>query len=217
MYTIIGGDGKEYGPVTADQVRSWIAAGRANLDTRAKFLGTDEWRRLADFPDFTGGEPPRLHEEPDPNLADRLLRLGAVLADSVIAMLLLLPGAMMIGLSALRRLVQGDYTVDASISGPGYAALGAAILVLVIVQTWLLSVRGQTLGKMLMRVRIVRFHDGSKAGFVHAVLLRAWVPALISFVPVVGVIFPFLDIAFIFGRDRRCLHDLIAGTKVVAA
>ena len=33
MYTIIGGDGKEYGPVTAEQIRSWIAAGRANLET----------------------------------------------------------------------------------------------------------------------------------------------------------------------------------------
>jgi uncharacterized RDD family membrane protein YckC len=25
-----------------------------------------------------------------------------------------------------------------------------------------------------------------------------------------------IDIALIFRRDRRCLHDLIAGTKVVA-
>lgn len=60
MYTIIGGDGKEYGPVPADQIRAWIAAGRANPDTRAKFLGTEEWRRLGDFPVFTGSaeEPP---------------------------------------------------------------------------------------------------------------------------------------------------------------
>lgn len=54
MYTIIGGDGREYGPVTADQVRSWIAAGRANKETRVKAVGTDEWRTLADFPEFAG-------------------------------------------------------------------------------------------------------------------------------------------------------------------
>jgi hypothetical protein len=53
MYTIIGGDGKEYGPVTAGQVRLWIAAGRANLETRAKALGSDDWKSLGDFPDFT--------------------------------------------------------------------------------------------------------------------------------------------------------------------
>lgn len=60
MYTIIGGDGQEYGPVPTDQIRAWIAGGRASLDTRAKALGSDEWKRLGDFPAFGGGaaEPP---------------------------------------------------------------------------------------------------------------------------------------------------------------
>ena len=31
MFTILGGDGKEYGPVPTDQIRRWIVAGRANL------------------------------------------------------------------------------------------------------------------------------------------------------------------------------------------
>ena len=55
MYTIIGGDGREYGPVTADQVRSWIAGGRANLQTRIKAEGSIEWKTVADFPEITGG------------------------------------------------------------------------------------------------------------------------------------------------------------------
>ena len=54
MYTIIGGDGKEYGPVSAEQVRSWIAGGRANLQTRVKRVGTDTWKSAADFPEITG-------------------------------------------------------------------------------------------------------------------------------------------------------------------
>jgi len=54
MYTIIGGDGQEYGPVAAAQIRAWLTAGRANLDTKAKVLGTDEWRRVGDFSDFGG-------------------------------------------------------------------------------------------------------------------------------------------------------------------
>jgi uncharacterized membrane protein len=63
MYSIIGGDGREYGPVTADQIRSWIAGGRANKDTRAKAVGTDTWRTVADFPELVGnaetaGAPP---------------------------------------------------------------------------------------------------------------------------------------------------------------
>jgi hypothetical protein len=54
MYTIIGGDGREYGPVTADQVRSWIAGGRANLQTKIKVEGSAEWKSVADFPEITG-------------------------------------------------------------------------------------------------------------------------------------------------------------------
>jgi hypothetical protein len=52
MYTIIGGDGKEYGPVTPEQVRSWIAGGRANLETKVKEVGSDTWKTVADFPDI---------------------------------------------------------------------------------------------------------------------------------------------------------------------
>lgn len=55
MYTIIGGDGKEYGPVLAEQIRVWIAGGRADLNTKAKALGSDEWKTLGDFPEFEEG------------------------------------------------------------------------------------------------------------------------------------------------------------------
>lgn len=62
MFTIIGSDGKEYGPVSADQVRAWIAAGRANLETQARRVDTAEWKRLRDFAEFgtDGGAPPPL-------------------------------------------------------------------------------------------------------------------------------------------------------------
>jgi hypothetical protein len=54
MFTIIGGDGKEYGPVTTEQVQAWIANGRANVETKAKKAGEEQWRRLGDFAEFNG-------------------------------------------------------------------------------------------------------------------------------------------------------------------
>jgi uncharacterized membrane protein len=57
MYTIIGGDGKEYGPVSVEQIRAWIAGGRANLDTKVKASGSDEWKTAADFPEIAGSAP----------------------------------------------------------------------------------------------------------------------------------------------------------------
>ncbi|MDB6112161.1 MAG: hypothetical protein JWR69_3911 [Pedosphaera sp.] len=52
MYKIIGADQKEYGPVSAEQVREWGREGRANGQTRIQAEGTTEWRPLATFPEF---------------------------------------------------------------------------------------------------------------------------------------------------------------------
>ena len=52
MYRIIGADGKEYGPATADQVREWIAEGRANTQTRIQIEGSPGWRPMSELPEF---------------------------------------------------------------------------------------------------------------------------------------------------------------------
>jgi len=51
-YIIIGGDGKEYGPVSETDVRQWIAEGRLNADSRVKAESDAEFRSLAQFPEF---------------------------------------------------------------------------------------------------------------------------------------------------------------------
>jgi uncharacterized protein DUF4190/uncharacterized protein DUF4339 len=52
MYTIVGADGREYGPVAADQIRQWIAEGRANAQTRVRTEGAADWKLLAELPEF---------------------------------------------------------------------------------------------------------------------------------------------------------------------
>ena len=52
MYKIIGADGKEYGPIGADQLRQWIAEGRANAQTQIFAEGGTDWRPLVAFPEF---------------------------------------------------------------------------------------------------------------------------------------------------------------------
>jgi hypothetical protein len=69
MFTIIGGDGKEYGPVTVEQVQAWIAGGRANLDTQAKRVGESSWQRLGDFPEFSGATAGAASAPPPPPAA----------------------------------------------------------------------------------------------------------------------------------------------------
>jgi hypothetical protein len=54
MYKIIGADQKEYGPSSADEIREWIAEGRANGQTLVQTEGDSEWKPLASFPEFAG-------------------------------------------------------------------------------------------------------------------------------------------------------------------
>jgi len=224
LFTIIGGDGREYGPVTAEQVRAWMAAGRADEETKAKAAGTDEWKTLGDFPEFSGDEPPvrpaERHEyaaHDVPVLAGRLTRLGATLLDMLVGFIFVLPGGLLLGKDLVAKLMRGEWPDDFDVgrTAEGFAVLGLALLILFVVQTWLLTTRGQSVGKLILRIRIVRYRDGAPPGFVHAVLLRSWVINVIGLVPTIGAIFPFVDIGFIFGPERRCLHDLIADTKVV--
>ncbi|MFZ0827087.1 MAG: DUF4190 domain-containing protein [Verrucomicrobiia bacterium] len=52
IYTIIGSDQKQYGLVTPDDVRRWIAEGRLNEQSLVKAQGDAEFRPLPDFPEF---------------------------------------------------------------------------------------------------------------------------------------------------------------------
>jgi len=54
MYKIIGADGKEYGPITAEQLRQWIAEGRANGQTKVLSEGATDWKPVTEFPEFAG-------------------------------------------------------------------------------------------------------------------------------------------------------------------
>jgi hypothetical protein len=54
MFTIIGADGKEYGPVSADKLREWIASGRANAQTQCRREGESAWSTLGSLPEFSG-------------------------------------------------------------------------------------------------------------------------------------------------------------------
>jgi hypothetical protein len=66
-YTIIGGDGKQYGPITEADLRKWISEGRLNAQSMAKAESDAEFRPLSTFPEFAdllGIAPPTLGTAP---------------------------------------------------------------------------------------------------------------------------------------------------------
>lgn len=82
--------------------------------------------------------------------------------------------------------------------------------ILCVFQWWLISTRGQSIGKLILGMHILT--DGGRyPGFLRGVVLRNWVRALLSTVP----FFALFDALFIFGNSNRCIHDYIANTHVV--
>ena len=95
------------------------------------------------------------------------------------------------------------------------AQLVSFVLFLVL-QGWLLATRGQTIGKMLTSIRIVR-PDGSVPSVGRGIGLRYALGWFIYMIPIVGFLYALVDALFIFRENRRCVHDLIADTIVVKA
>jgi hypothetical protein len=61
MYKVIGTDGREYGPISAEQLRQWIAERRADGQTQVQPEGSTEWRPLSELPEFAAAlaaQPP---------------------------------------------------------------------------------------------------------------------------------------------------------------
>jgi hypothetical protein len=58
MYYIIGGDQQEYGPLSADQIRQWIAEGRLNAQTQVRLADSTQWQPLTAFPELAGPSAP---------------------------------------------------------------------------------------------------------------------------------------------------------------
>jgi uncharacterized RDD family membrane protein YckC len=143
-------------------------------------------------------------------LAARGARLAASLIDGLILGLVIWPYAMTTDYWS--RAMQGQVEMS--------DLLGLSLISLIaflVLHGYLLHKSGQTIGKRLLGIRIVSASDGQLISLGKIFGLRYVPIQLASVLPVIGNILPIVDVVFIFREDRRCLHDFIAGTKVVRA
>ena len=132
-------------------------------------------------------------------LAGRGSRLAAVIIDGIIY------GGSFVFLAISAALLRDMVFVV-------FVALAIPVAIF-IYQMVLLTKYGQTLGKKALGIRIVKMDTQENGGFVPNVLLRLVVNGLLGLIPFYSIV----DILFIFGSDRRCIHDWIAGTQVIEA
>lgn len=97
-----------------------------------------------------------------------------------------------------------------------FAVLTAAVLAW---QCWRLGRDGATFGKRRWGLRVVSRATGENAGFLVNSVLRAgvaWVPAVAAMAFDAFPLWLAADAAVLLWRkDRRALHDLVAGTEVI--
>ncbi len=102
---------------------------------------------------------------------------------------------------------------------------GLAVLAYLLLNGFTLWRRGQTLGKLLLGIAIVPAIGPNKANdhwtaepapLWKLICIRALFFPLLFIVAMPWLaVLPVLDQIFIFGKRRRCLHDLASGTVVV--
>lgn len=141
-------------------------------------------------------------------LASRWARLGASIIDSIIMMVIILPVMYFTG---------GFDGIMAGVQ-PGFVyTLGIAVLGIIVffaINYRYLVTNGQTVGKKVLEIKIVDL-NGNLPVFQPQLVIRYAVYMLPGQIPVVGQIFSFINILFIFTKEKRCIHDLVAKTKVV--
>lgn len=58
MYKLIGADGQQYGPVSAEQIRRWLAENRLNASSLLQAEGSQEWKALGSVAEFAADVKP---------------------------------------------------------------------------------------------------------------------------------------------------------------
>ena len=144
------------------------------------------------------------------HLASRWARLGGSLVDGVISVIIL--GPVMFYTGFWERAMSDNLSISDTIL---YGLLGLAIYL--VLNGYLLSKHGQTIGKLLLGTRIVSVDTNEILPLWKAFCLRYLPLAVSANLPIVGPFIVMIDSLFVFRKNKRCLHDLIAGTKVVRA
>jgi uncharacterized RDD family membrane protein YckC len=141
--------------------------------------------------------------------AERGTRLAAMILDGIVS------GAMVY--SPLLLIAAGGAsgaegrTADAlAVAGIGLALVGFVAWVWLTIRY--VRQNGQTIGKKILGIKVVRA-DGSPISLGRIFWLRNVVNALISVIP----LYVLVDVLFIFGESRQCLHDKLADTIVIKA
>ncbi|MCA9127032.1 MAG: RDD family protein [Planctomycetales bacterium] len=144
---------------------------------------------------------------PDASVTTRFI---AFLIDTFVTIVAFGVAAILLFAAAQNGWVESIESQARAISPMAMVILYGIPLAVYVIQWNLIATRGQTIGKFVTCIRIVTC-AGQVPGFIRGVVVRNWLRALLCVIPLFGLI----DILCIFGSSRRCIHDFLAGTRVI--
>jgi uncharacterized RDD family membrane protein YckC len=144
-------------------------------------------------------------------LAERSSRLGAAIVDGLIfSAMVYIPLIIGTVISAAGSEAGGEPNAVFLLLGFGLAFAGFIVWTYLTVKQ--MGATGQSLAKKYFNIKVVR-SDGSPASLSNLIWKRNVVNWLLGIIPMYGLV----EVLFIFGEERKCLHDKIADTIVVEA
>lgn len=164
-----------------------------------------------------GVQDPQAEDSTGDRQAPRFTRLVAVIVDSLLIIPLTLPVQYALGYFRSGNLEEPGFLVQLGLSLWGFCCF-------LILNGYPLAIRGQTIGKILTHIQIADYQTGRRLPFVRVFVVRyLWMVPL----SMVAMLIPgatdnllvslvaLVDALLIFGSQQRCLHDRLAGSKVV--
>lgn len=158
-------------------------------------------------------------------LASRWRRLWASVVDGIIMVVIVLP--LMYVTGGFDQIAEGQSTnvnynfLDGMIgvqggSGGMYNLLVglAGTIIFLLINGKMLLDYGQTIGKKVLGIKIVDL-DGNLPTLKQHFIKRYLVYIIPGQIPVIGGVVSIINLLLIFRKDKRCGHDLVAGTQVV--
>jgi uncharacterized RDD family membrane protein YckC len=141
-------------------------------------------------------------------LASRWARLGAAILDAIVLTALAFTIVYLSGYWSV--MISNALTIYEQIA---WSLVGLATYLLV--NGYLLHRYGQTVGKWVLGIKIVSAKDGKILPLWKIFFVRYIPQVLVSAIPIAGQFLLMIEYLFIFRKDKRCVHDLIAQTKVI--
>lgn len=151
-------------------------------------------------------------------LASRWARLFASIIDSILVMII-----MFISIVCILYFTEGIEVIKETIKEPStfYTNFNYMIGLMILLDLFIFSLlnvkllikNGQTIGKKIFKIKIVDLDNILPNKL--SLSKRYTIYLFIQHIPIIGSILHIINLLFIFGKEKRCIHDRIANTKVI--